>query len=79
MKTRVHVNMHNIRANLKDGGDRPVVSARTYKGTRQGHEVVIDGPSKVVYPGKQLGCGARVWIETTAPVKVLDRDGEEVD
>ena len=36
-----------------------------------GHKVEILGPSKVVYsPDKPLSCGARVWIETEAEVKI---------
>jgi len=71
MKTRIHVNQHNIRANRKDGGNRPVISAKTYKGNTVGHEVTINGPSRVVYsPEKPLACGARVWIETEAEVVV---------
>ena len=33
------------------------------------NEVIIDGPSKVIYsPDKPLSCGARVWIETRSEV-----------
>ena len=78
MKKRIHVNQHNIRANLKDGGDRPIVTCKTYKQNLYGHEVHIGGPSTVIYPEKQLSCGARVWIETESEVIVLDREGEEV-
>lgn len=73
MKKRIHVNMHNIRANKKDGGYRPVITVKTYKSNQYGHTVSIDGPSKVVYsPDKPLSCGARVWIETDADVYVYD-------
>ena len=35
------------------------------------YEVEILGESKVVYsPDKPLSCGARVWIETNAEVKI---------
>ena len=71
MKTRIHVNQHNIRANKKDGGNRPVITAKTYKDNQYGHRVKILGDSEVIYsPDKPLSCGARVWIETTAPVEV---------
>lgn len=71
MKKRIHVNQHNIRANAKDGGRRPVVTVKTYKDNYYGHEVTINGPSKVVYrPDKPLSCGAKVWVETSALVQV---------
>lgn len=77
MKKRIHVNQHNIKANVKDGGKRPVVSVRTSKGTKWGHQVEIQGPSKVIHsPDDPLGCGARVWVETDAPITV---DGEEFE
>lgn len=73
MKTRIHVNMHLIRANKKDGGKRPVLTVKTYKENVKCNEVMIFGTSKVVYnPDKPLSCGARVWIETEAVVKTYD-------
>lgn len=75
MKTRIHVNQHNIRANAKaksPDGIKPVISAKTYKGNTLGFEAQIDGPSRVVYsPDKPLACGAKVWIETDSNVVVL--------
>jgi hypothetical protein len=69
MITRIHVNQHHIRANAKDGGDRPVLTVKTYKGNTTCNRVTINGPSEVVYsPDKPLSCGARVWIETTGEV-----------
>jgi hypothetical protein len=78
VKKRIHVNQHNIRHNTKSGDDKPVITCKTYKGNTYGHCVLIDGPSEVVYPDKPLSCGARVWIETEAPVRVFDRDGNLV-
>lgn len=78
MKKRIHVNQHNIRANKKDGGDRPVLTVKTYKSNTYGHEVEILGPSKLVYsPEKPLSCGARVWIETEADV-LIDKTGDKI-
>ena len=63
--------MHKIRANKKHGTKEPVITVKTYKTTTYAHEVEILGESKVVYsPDKPLSCGARVWIETDAEVKV---------
>ena len=71
MLKRIHVNQHNIRANNQDNGNRPVMSVKTYKGNQVGCRVTIFGPSEVVYsPEKPLSCGARVWIETRAPVQI---------
>ena len=70
--TRIHVNQHNIRANKKNGTDLPTVTVKRGKENLYGHTVKIDGPSVVVYrPGNPLGCGASVWVETLANVRVL--------
>jgi len=75
MKTRIHVNQHNIKANAKAelvSDLKPVITAKTYKGNTLGHEAIINGPSRVVYrPNKPLSCGAKVWIETKSEVIVL--------
>ena len=72
MLKRIHVNQHNIKANAKDGGSRPVMTVKTYKENVVCDEVHIDGPSTLVYrPDRPLSCGARVWIETKAPVHIL--------
>ncbi len=73
MKTIIHVNQHVIKANAKSGERNPVLTVKTYKSNVYAHEVVIDGPSKVVYsPDKPLSCGAKVWIETNASVTTSD-------
>lgn len=65
MKKRIHVNQHNIRANGKDNGDRPVITVKTYKDNRYCNQVEILGESKILYrPDKPLSCGAKVWVET---------------
>ena len=71
MKKKIHINKHKIRANKKHGTKEPVITVKTYKTNTYAHEVEILGESKVVYsPDKPLSCGARVWIETDAEVKV---------
>ena len=68
---RIHVNMHKVRANKKHGTNEPVLTIKEGKTNTYCHEVDIFGPSKVVYrPNKPLSCGARVWIETTASVRI---------
>ena len=72
MKTIVHVNQHNIKANRKNGTTLPVLTVKTYKDNRYAHEVSIKGESRIVYsPDKPLSCGAHVWIETQSEVEVL--------
>ena len=72
MKTIIHVNQYVIKSNAKTGSDDPVLTVKTYKSNTYAHEVVIDGPSKVVYSAdKPLACGARVWIESDAPVRII--------
>lgn len=74
MKSRIHVNQHHIRANAKDGGDRPVVSIKTGRGNTVAHECEIRDEAgrvvaTVVYrPDRPLACGARLWIETDLEV-----------
>jgi len=73
MKKIIHVNRQNISMNAKDGMDRPVYTIKFgSKKTRYAREVVINGPSKLVYNGDQLNCGARAWIETDADLTLKD-------
>lgn len=72
MKKRIHVNQHNIKKNAKHGTDLPVITIKTYKNNTYAHEIEIQGPSTLVYrPEKPLSCGARVWIETDAEVRIV--------
>ena len=73
MKTIIHVNQHEIKANNKNGTNNPVLTVKTYKTNTYAHRVKIYGNSEVVYsPNKPLSCGARVWIETQAEVEIID-------
>ena len=72
MIKKIHVNQHKIKSNAKHGKNEPVLTVKTYKSNTYGHEVVIDGPCKVIYsPNKPLSCGAKVWIETKSGVTIL--------
>jgi hypothetical protein len=74
---RIHVNQHLIRRNAKHGENAPPLTVKTSRGNHRAHEVAIEGPAKIVYrPTSPLSCGARVWIETTARVRVQSPDGE---
>jgi hypothetical protein len=68
----IHVNRQHIAMNAKDGRNRPVYTVKDSGRTRYAREVVIDGPSKLVYNGSQLSCGARAWIETEAEITLVD-------
>lgn len=69
----IHVNRQHISMNAKDGGNRPVYTIKLNTGVlRYAREVEIMGPSKLVYNGAQLSCGARAWIETHADLKLID-------
>ena len=73
---RVHVNQHVIRANQRQGERVPPLRVKLARENVPAHEVVIEGPCRVVYrPDKPLSCGARVWIETKAGLAVIV-DGE---
>lgn len=72
MKTIIHVNQHVIKRNAKNGTQEPVLTIKNYKSNTYAKDVVINGPSRVVYsPDKPLSCGARVWIETESHVEIL--------
>lgn len=77
-KTFIHVNQHVIKANNKTGDRNPVITVKTSTSNTYGHRVAIldaDGNvvAEVIYsPDNPLRCGARVWIETRNPVKVIE-------
>jgi len=75
---RIHVNRHNITANRKaDDAAKPPFTVKTSRGNTTGWQVVIQGPSELVYrPEKPLSCGAVAWVETRALVLV---DGRGVE
>lgn len=72
MKKIIHVNRQHIAMNAKDQGNRPVYTIKMGGKTRYAREVEILGPSKLIYSGAQLACGARAWIETDAELKLVD-------
>lgn len=70
---RIHVNAWLIKYNAKHGTNFPPCRVEDGPKTRYGSEVQILGPSKMVYsPKRPLACGAKLWIETDAEVKILD-------
>ena len=69
----IHVNRQHIAMNAKDGKDRPVYTIKDRGKTLYAREVIINGPSKLVYNGEQLYCGARAWIETDSDIELIDQ------
>lgn len=68
----IHVNRQHIAMNAKDGKNRPVYTIKDKGKTIYAREVIINGPSKLVYNGEQLSCGARAWIETDSEITLVD-------
>mgnify|MGYP007100040827 CR=1 FL=1 len=70
---RLHVDQHRIKANAKPDATEilPVLTIQAVGGPYKAHEVIIDGPSKMVYDGSTLNCGAKCWIETNAAVTTI--------
>ena len=69
----IHVNQHKIRSNLKNGTNEPVLTVKQGSTNTYGSEVVIHGPSTVIYGGNEstlLPCGARVVIKTDAEITI---------
>ncbi len=76
MLTRIHVHQAVIRRNGKTGSRDPVLTVKRGRANDYAHEVEIDGPCRIVYrPDKPLSCGAKVWIETTAGVRLRTLEG----
>tara|TARA_R100000322_G_scaffold159421_1_gene120367 strand:- start:383 stop:628 length:246 start_codon:yes stop_codon:yes gene_type:complete len=70
MKTYIHVNQHNIRANNK-GANKPVLTVKNYKQNIKCNEVKFTNGRVVYSPDKPLSCGAKVWIQTEDPVEIV--------
>lgn len=72
MKSIIHINRHHIVANAKDGGNRPVYTIKQGKKTRYARQVIWDGPTKAIYDGSSLACGAKAWLETNCVLTLID-------
>ena len=76
MLKRIHVNMHVIRRNRQGGRRDPPLSVKTSRRNLKAQQVEIQGPSQLIYsPDNPLACGARVWIETDAPLLISTAEG----
>lgn len=68
----IHINRNIIQANAKHGRADPVVRVEDEHGVIYCMEVEIRGPSRMVYrPYNPRPCGAKLWIETDAPVNII--------
>lgn len=68
---RIHVNQHNLRRRVNGSGSDPCYTVKHKGQTLWAHQIHIDGPSKLVESiDAPLGCGARLWIETTSEVQL---------
>lgn len=77
MIKRIHVNQHVIRRNTKTGEREAPLTVKTSRGNIRAHAVDIQGASRVVYsPEQPLACGARVWVQTSAPILVSTDDDD---
>ena len=78
MKSKIHVNQHNIRSNKTNGTNLPVITIKQGRKNTYCNEVEILGPSKIIYAGDGCGvkpllsCGARVVIETDSEIKIIN-------
>ena len=69
----IHINRNIIQSNAKHGRKEPVVRVEENGIVKYCMEVEILGPSRMVYrPDKPRPCGAKLWIENDAEVKMID-------
>lgn len=70
-RTIIHVNQHVIRRNGKTGSRDPVLTVKQGRKNTYATAAEVLGPCRVVYsPDDPLSCGAKVWIETDAEVRL---------
>lgn len=87
MMKHIHVNRNILASNKKHGTDHAPItvkiltpSGKSCSMNEYGHRVEVLGPSTFVYDEENpLSCGARVWVETDAPVKIIHNSfGEKI-
>lgn len=72
----IHINRNIIQRNEKNGRSEAVCRVEEKGKVRYCMEVMINGPSRMVYrPDKPRPCGAKLWIETDADVELI---GEKI-
>lgn len=72
MIKRIYMNRHTIGRNRRTGSFAPAICVKTSKGVVVGHDVQVDGPSRISQQAglSPLAGGVTVWITTHAPVRV---------
>lgn len=81
---RVHVSRADMRNNIKNGTDDPVIAVHRRGRNLRGNSVIIHDKSgnevaRIVQSmHNPLKCGARVWIETSEAVTLIYNDGDAV-
>lgn len=73
---RAHVNQLVIRQNAKNGTSFPALTMKVGSENHYAHEIEFLGGCRIVSNRRdtsQLSCGARVWLESTAPALVKFR------
>jgi len=69
--TIIHVNQHVVRKNGKTGARDPVLTVKQGRTNTYATAAEVLWPCRVVYsPDCPLKCGAKVWIETDAEVRL---------
>ena len=68
----IHINRNIIQRNAKRGEQEPVCRVEFNGEVIYCMEVIIKGPSHMVYrPDKPRPCGAKLWIETDADIEMI--------
>ena len=68
----IHINRNIIQQNAKHGREEPVVRVEENGKVTYCMEVIIKGPSRMIYrPDKPRPCGAKLWIETDAECELV--------
>ena len=68
----IHINRNILQQNAKHNRQEPVCRVEENGKVTYCMEVVINGPSRMVYsPEKPRKCGAKLWIETDADIELI--------
>jgi hypothetical protein len=77
--TIIHINRNVIQRNNKHGLEEPVCRVEQNGVVRYCMEVIINGPSHMIYrPEKPRPCGAKLWIETYADVELIGEKNDRI-
>jgi hypothetical protein len=72
MTSIIHINRNIIQKNAKRGETEPVCRVEIDGIVRYCMEVIIKGPSRMVYrPDEPRKCGAKLWIETDSELELI--------